>query len=69
MANLPWQPLIRPYPMHSARWTILSDNMVAGTVSNVPLTVAVDANNESVHATGPMVWRERIASMKVLAST
>ncbi|QMW22013.1 fumarate hydratase [Sandaracinobacteroides saxicola] len=32
------------------------------TVRDMPVTVAVDASGESVHATGPAVWRERIAA-------
>ena len=36
------------------------------TVQDMPVTVAVDAMGESVHATGPMVWREKIAKMKAL---
>ncbi len=31
-------------------------------VRDMPVTVAVDAMGESVHRTGPMVWRERIAA-------
>ena len=37
------------------------------TVQDMPVTVAVDATGESVHAIGPMVWREKIAAMKALA--
>jgi fumarate hydratase class I len=37
------------------------------TVENMPVTVAVDATGTSVHATGPMVWREKIARQKALA--
>ena len=36
------------------------------TVQDMPVTVAVDATGESVHATGPLVWREKIAKMKAL---
>jgi len=36
------------------------------TVENMPVTVAVDATGESVHATGPMVWREKIKAAKAL---
>ncbi|KPF62332.1 fumarate hydratase [alpha proteobacterium AAP81b] len=36
------------------------------TVRDMPVTVAVDASGESVHATGPLVWRERIAKAKAL---
>ncbi len=38
------------------------------TVRDMPVTVAVDASGESVHATGPMVWRERIARAKQVAN-
>jgi fumarate hydratase class I len=38
------------------------------TVENMPVTVAVDATGESVHTTGPMVWREKIAAAKALAT-
>lgn len=31
------------------------------TVEDMPVTVAVDASGESVHITGPLVWREKIA--------
>ena len=30
-------------------------------VENMPVTVAVDSTGESVHHTGPLVWREKIA--------
>ena len=36
------------------------------TVKDMPVTVAVDATGESVHATGPLVWREKIAKMRAL---
>jgi fumarate hydratase class I len=36
------------------------------TVENMPVTVAVDATGESVHNTGPMVWREKIAKQRAL---
>jgi fumarate hydratase class I len=32
------------------------------------VTVAVDSTGESVHATGPLVWRENIAKMRALES-
>ncbi len=31
------------------------------TVQDMPVTVAVDSTGESVHHTGPLVWREKIA--------
>jgi fumarate hydratase, class I len=31
------------------------------TVQDMPVTVAVDSNGTSVHHTGPLVWREKIA--------
>ena len=34
-------------------------------VRDMPVTVAVDARGTSVHATGPLVWREKIAAAKV----
>ena len=36
------------------------------TVENMPVTVALDATGESVHATGPLVWREKIAKQRAL---
>ena len=39
------------------------------TVENMPVTVAVDATGTSVHATGPMVWREQIAKMRAIESS
>jgi fumarate hydratase class I len=36
------------------------------TVENMPVTVAVDATGESVHATGPLVWQEKIAKQRAL---
>ena len=36
-------------------------------VRDMPVTVAVDARGTSVHATGPLVWREKIAAAKVEA--
>jgi len=35
-------------------------------VVDMPVTVAVDATGESVHQTGPLVWREKIAREKLL---
>ncbi|MGQ9426364.1 fumarate hydratase [Gilvimarinus sp. F26214L] len=32
-------------------------------VKDMPVTVAVDANGESVHQTGPKIWQEKIKSM------
>jgi fumarate hydratase class I len=37
-------------------------------VSNMPVTVAVDANGESVHKTGPREWRQRIAAIQITAA-
>ncbi|MFN3590686.1 MAG: fumarate hydratase C-terminal domain-containing protein, partial [Thermaurantiacus sp.] len=34
-------------------------------VKDMPVTVAVDARGESVHATGPAEWRQRIAAGRV----
>ena len=34
-------------------------------VQDMPVTVAVDASGESVHHTGPLVWREKIAKKEV----
>jgi fumarate hydratase, class I len=36
-------------------------------VRDMPVTVAVDATGQSVHETGPMVWRERIAAKAAAA--
>ena len=33
-------------------------------VEDMPVTVAVDSTGESVHKTGPMVWQQKIASLK-----
>src|SRR5690606_17899261 len=30
-------------------------------VKDMPVTVAVDANGESVHITGPQIWQQKIA--------
>jgi len=35
-------------------------------VKDMPVTVAVDASGESVHQTGPLVWREKIAKERLL---
>ncbi|WP_404712919.1 fumarate hydratase [Sphingomonas sp. MMS24-J13] len=35
-------------------------------VRDMPVTVAVDSNGESVHHTGPLVWREKIARERLL---
>jgi fumarate hydratase class I len=35
-------------------------------VQDMPVTVAVDANGESVHHLAPLVWRDKIAKMKAL---
>jgi len=35
-------------------------------VQDMPVTVAVDATGESVHNSGPLVWREKIARQKAL---
>src|SRR5947209_8514528 len=35
-------------------------------VRDMPVTVAVDATGESVHHTGPLVWREKIARERLL---
>jgi fumarate hydratase class I len=37
-------------------------------VVDMPVTVAVDANGESVHETGPREWRARIAGVPVTAA-
>ncbi|HWD16706.1 MAG TPA: fumarate hydratase C-terminal domain-containing protein, partial [Casimicrobiaceae bacterium] len=34
-------------------------------VVDMPVTVAVDANGESVHETGPREWKARIAGVPV----
>ncbi len=36
------------------------------TVQDMPVTVAVDATGTSVHNTGPLVWREKIARERLL---
>jgi fumarate hydratase class I len=35
-------------------------------VKDMPVTVAVDATGTSVHTTGPLVWREKIARERLL---
>jgi fumarate hydratase class I len=30
-------------------------------VKDMPVTVAVDSNGESVHITGPAIWQQKIA--------
>jgi fumarate hydratase class I len=37
-------------------------------VVDMPVTVAVDANGESVHETGPREWRARIADIRVVTA-
>ncbi|HWH21981.1 MAG TPA: fumarate hydratase [Allosphingosinicella sp.] len=37
-------------------------------VEDMPVTVAVDAEGQSVHHLAPLVWREKIAKMKALES-
>ena len=32
-------------------------------VKDMPVTVAVDTKGESVHITGPQVWKQKIAEM------
>jgi fumarate hydratase class I len=34
-------------------------------VRDMPVTVAVDSNGESVHATGPLVWQRKIAAKEL----
>ncbi|HCA27265.1 MAG TPA: fumarate hydratase [Betaproteobacteria bacterium] len=36
-------------------------------VEDMPVTVAVDANGESIHTTGPLAWRRRIGNIPVTA--
>ena len=38
-------------------------------VVDMPVTVAVDANGESVHETGPREWQQRIGKIPVVAAT
>ncbi len=35
-------------------------------VKDMPVTVAVDVNGESVHQTGPQIWQQKIAETKVV---
>ncbi len=35
-------------------------------VKDMPVTVAVDVNGESVHQTGPQIWQQKIAEAKVV---
>lgn len=35
-------------------------------VEDMPVTVAVDSNGESVHQTGPEIWRQKIAESQVI---
>jgi fumarate hydratase, class I len=37
-------------------------------VRDMPVTVAVDSNGESVHHTGPLVWREKIAKGEMVVA-
>ena len=37
-------------------------------VQDMPVTVAVDAQGESVHQTGPDIWREKIAAISIRRS-
>jgi fumarate hydratase, class I len=34
-------------------------------VADMPVTVAVDVSGESVHKTGPAIWREKIKNITV----
>ena len=36
-------------------------------VRDMPVTVAVDARGESIHQTGPAIWKQRIAGIAVEA--
>ncbi len=38
------------------------------TVEDMPVTVAVDSNGESVHQTGPAIWKGKIAGIPVVAA-
>ena len=44
----------------------LAGSAVISARTGLPVTVAVDATGESVHATGPLVWREKIAKQRAL---
>jgi fumarate hydratase class I len=35
------------------------------TVEDMPVTVAVDSHGESVHQTGPALWKEKIAQQAI----
>jgi fumarate hydratase class I len=35
------------------------------TIENMPVTVAVDSQGESVHSTGPKVWKQKIEDIKI----
>ncbi len=35
-------------------------------VENMPVTVAVDSNGESVHKTGPALWQSKIAGIPII---
>jgi fumarate hydratase class I len=34
-------------------------------VEDMPVTVAVDSHGESVHQTGPALWKEKIAQQAI----
>ena len=34
-------------------------------VQDMPVTVAVDVNGQSIHTTGPAYWRQQIVTMEV----
>jgi fumarate hydratase class I len=36
------------------------------TVQDMPVTVAVDCNGDSVHASGPKLWQSKIAGIPVV---
>jgi fumarate hydratase class I len=38
------------------------------TVTDMPVTVAVDASGSSVHETGPAQWKSRIAGVRVFSA-
>jgi fumarate hydratase class I len=35
------------------------------TVEDMPVTVAVDSKGNSIHQSGPAVWRQRIQEMRI----
>jgi fumarate hydratase class I len=35
------------------------------TVQDMPVTVAVDSAGNSVHTTGPALWKEKIGQMRI----